>query len=355
MNILIIKLSSIGDVVHTLPSLYALRQGYPDARIDWLVEEGPSGIINDHPLLNRVIVVKRRGWLYRPRWCWEVARGLRNNGYDIVLDFQGLFKSGIWTFLSGGKRRIGFDRTREFSYLFLNERLPPNDPNRHAVDRYLDMIRYLDLRVDGVKFPILIDERERGKVLGLLKDNGIWEGEDFIVVNPMARWKTKQWGMERFASFCKGISDRFGCKVVLVGGALGEREAKPIISATEVAVVNLAGRTTLKELTCLLSLSRLMVTVDSGPMHIASAVGTPVVALFGPTAPWRTGPYGGGHTVIRKELPCSPCFLRRCKDMRCMKEITVEEVVETVAEKLGQQDFKYQKSNIKITMQNSKF
>jgi len=342
MKILIIKLSSIGDVVHTLPSLYALRQGYPDARIDWLVEEGPSGIIKDHPLLNRVIVVKRRGWLYSPRGCWEVARGLRNNKYDIVLDFQGLFKSGIWVFLSGGKRRIGFDRTRDFSYLFLNERLPPYDPDRHAVDRYLDMVRYLGLRVDGIGFPALFDERERDKVLGLLRENGILEGEDFIVVSPLARWKTKQWGMEGFASFCKEVSVRFGCKVVLVGGAMGE--AKPIMLATEDglegpsynkwAVVNLAGRTTLKELACLLSLSRLMVTVDSGPMHIAAAVGTPVVALFGPTAPWRTGPYGEGHKVIRKGLPCSPCFLRRCSDLRCMKEITVEEVVGAVADLL---------------------
>ena len=335
MKILIIKLSSIGDVVHTLPALYALRNAYPSAKIDWLVEEEPSNILMGHPLLNDVFVIKKRWWLKDFKRTYAVAKKIRALNYDIILDFQGLFKSGIWVFLSNGKRRIGFDKSREMSYLFLNERLPPYNPDKHAVERYLDLVKHLGIKCDSISFPIPITEKEKKKISGLLKTGGILEGAPFIVLNPMARWETKLWGAKKFAGLCNEVVDNFSCRVVVVG-ASSEKDNKEFFSLTNNRVVDLTGKTTLKELAHLTSLSSVVITVDSGPMHIAAAMGVPVVAIFGPTAPWRTGPYGEGHTVIRKELPCSPCFSKICKDKDniCMKEIEVRDVLSAVEAQL---------------------
>ena len=336
MKILIIKLSSIGDVIHTLPSLYAIRRRYPDAVIDWLVEEDASRLVNGHNLLNDCIIVRRKRWLKKPLSAetWQEAsiilKTLRDREYDIVIDFQGLIKSGIWTFLSKGKRRVGFRRRRELSSIFLNEALPPYNPDLHAVDRYQKLAQHIGAEVTNVEFPLSISENERQNAISILKENGVLEGQLFIVVNPMARWETKLWGNDRFASLCNLITDKFDMRVVLTGSGSMVSEIDKIIAMTNGRTVNLAGKTDLKELTAIICYSKLMITVDSGPMHIAAAIGKPVIALFGPTAPWRTGPYGDRHIVIRKGLPCSPCFLKKCKDVKCMKEIKVEDVIKAV-------------------------
>ncbi len=336
MKILIVKLSSIGDVVHTLPCLNELRNAYPSARIDWLVEEEPSNLIIGHAFLNEVFVIKKRGWLKDFKWTYGIAKKIRGMDYDIVLDFQGLFKSGIWVFLSNGKRRIGFDRSRELSYLFLNERLPAYNPDKHAVDRYLDIVEYLGIKRDKIVFPFSTSEGEKKKVSGFLKAHGIWEGIPFIVVSPAARWETKLWDSKKFARLCDEVMERFSCIAVIVG-ASSDRINEEIVSLTNNRVVDFTGKTTLKELAYLMSLAQLVITVDSGPMHIAAAAGVPVVALFGPTAPWRTGPYGEGHTVIRKELPCSPCFSKVCRGNNrvCMNEIEVRDVMGAVEAQLN--------------------
>lgn len=341
MKILIIKLSSIGDVIHTLPSLCAIRRMYSDAVIDWLVEEDAAGIIIGHNLLNDCIVVRRKKWLKKPlsndtwRDISRVIKTLKNTNYDIVIDFQGLIKSGIWALLSKGKKRMGFRRRRELSSIFLNEALPPYNPDLHAVDRYLQLAEHIGVDVLPVEFPLSIKQDEKQKALSILKENGILEGQPFILVNPIARWETKLWGNERFASLCNLITDKFDMRVVLTGSGLIVSEIDKIIAMTNRKTINLTGKTGLKELMAVINYSKLMITVDSGPMHIAAAIGKPVIALFGPTAPWRTGPYGSGHTIIRKDLPCSPCFLRRCRDVRCMKEIKVEDVMTAVERQLN--------------------
>ncbi|MBI3398709.1 MAG: lipopolysaccharide heptosyltransferase II [Deltaproteobacteria bacterium] len=331
MKILIVKLSSIGDVVHTLPCLYALRTSYPSAKIDWIVEEEAGNILIGHPFLNEVFVVKKNAWLKDFNKTYNIAKNIRALDYDIVLDFQGLLKSGIWVFLSNGRRRIGFDKSRELNYLFLNEKLPSCNPDKHAVDRYLDIIEYIGIQYDKVLFPIPISENEKKKVSGLLKTNAIWEGTPFIVANPMARWETKLWDTKKFADLCNEIMDRFSHKVVIIGASSG-KEIKGVAALTGNRIIDLTDKTTLRELAYLMSLSKMVITVDSGPMHIAAAMGVPVIALFGPTAPWRTGPYGEKHAVIRKELPCSPCFSRVCKDkdVMCMKRIEVEDILKAV-------------------------
>jgi lipopolysaccharide heptosyltransferase I len=332
VKILIVKLSSIGDVVQTLPALSVLRKGHPDATIDWLVEDAASDIIRDHPLLDEVIVVENRGWLRNFKGNLKTARYLAGKRYDLVLDFQGLMKSGIWVFLTRGARRIGFANAREFSQFSLNEKLPPYDPERHAVCRYLDLAKYAGgvVSPDEPTFPappIHIGEEEKKRVEALLAEGGITAGTPFFIVNPCARWETKLWPERRFAKLTTLLTERFGMKAVIVGSEADLGEALRINVLAGDAALNLAGRTTLKELAYLMSKAKFVVTLDSGPMHIAAAVGAKVFALFGPTAPWRTGPHGEDHSVIRKDIDCSPCFEKSCVEPRCMDEMSVEDVV----------------------------
>ena len=340
MNILIVKLSAIGDVIHTLPSLAALRKLYPDANITWVVEEASSDIIMDHPHLDRVIISRRKQWIDDLKHCRigkpfneikSFINDLNAQSYDLVIDFHGLFKSAVIVFLSSGKRKLGYDSMQELSGFFLNEKIP-EDMKKHAVDRYLDFLRYLGAEVKEPEFFIPIVEKNRIRVAELLHINNIEKNDRFVAVSPVALWETKLWEDEKFAQLCDRITEESSLRVVFTGSDRGKLEH--IQSRMNSPSINLGGLTTLRDLSYVYKLASLMITTDSGPMHLAAAVGTPVIALFGPTDPSRTGPYGAGHTVIRKDIPCSPCFLKKCDSKKCLRDITVEEVFQAVKEKL---------------------
>ncbi len=368
VNILIVKLSAIGDVIHTLPALAALRRCYPSSDITWVVEEAAADLLTDHPDLNRIIVSHRKRWLKEIR-NGRVAtplremrafiKALRSRPYDLVIDFHGLLKSAVIVAVSGGRRRLGYDSLQELSGLFYNEKIT-EEMGKHAVDRYLDFIRYLadgegvqaDCLTAPPSFTITIGETERRHVEALMnehealltagngcRDNRIESdgrrkpGRRFVAVNPVAFWETKLWEDEKFAKLCDRIRRELGIGVILTGSAADPLDRIRALMTTE--AVNLGGRTTLRELACLYRQAALVITTDSGPMHLAVGVGTPVIALFGPTDPARTGPYGAGHRVIRHELDCMPCFRKRCETRNCMKEITVEEVFTATEEMLA--------------------
>jgi lipopolysaccharide heptosyltransferase I len=361
IRVLIIKLSSIGDVVHTLPSLYALRKGFEEsgvrAEIDWLVEEAASSILVGHPMIDNLIVVKNRGWINNRMENVKTARRLGARRYDIVLDFQGLMKSGIWVLLSKGKRRIGFANARELSHVFLNEKVapeipsPPVDQELHAVDRYLMLARHaVGVKADpdsAVEFPMPEMAPHIARVGRLFKKYGFAAGpkaKGFFAIVPHARWQTKLWGDDPFVELAKSAIALYDMDAVLIGGPMDRGALEKMRQRIGERAINLAGETDLAELAALFSKADFVVTVDSGPMHIAAAVGTPVVALFGPTSPERTGPYGrrdgrdgisGRHIVVTKKLDCSPCFKRRCPEPVCMTGITVEEVLAAVERGAG--------------------
>jgi heptosyltransferase-1 len=344
MNILIVKLSAIGDVIHTLPSLAALRGLYPQAHITWVVEEAAADLIMDHPDLDRVIVLRRKSWMkalgegrdFRSvgREAADFLKALRSRPYDLVVDFHGLFKSALVVLLSGGKRKLGYDSLQELSGLFLNDKIP-EDMNKHAVDRYLDFIKHLGGKVpERPEFRITAGRDNIERVRSLLQEKGIGEHDSFIAVSPTALWQTKMWENEKFAALCDLLIEE-GQRIVLTG-ARDDIACSRIRSMMRRQAADLSGRTTLKDLACLYRRASLLITTDSGPMHLAAAVGTPVVALFGPTSPARTGPYGSGHAVVRAGIDCSPCLLKKCDSMACMKGITVEAVklqVQTILEK----------------------
>ncbi|MCD4717553.1 MAG: glycosyltransferase family 9 protein, partial [Desulfobacterales bacterium] len=307
-SILIIKLSAIGDVVQTLPFLEVLRENFPNARIDWLVEEQAFQIIAGHPGLDRVVVSRRNLWksrLLQFKSCMSVIREvkvflkeLRSYEYDLVVDLQGLLKSGVLIGLSKGKRKIGMAGAREGGWAFLNERPVPVDYDEHAIDRYLRVAEYLECDISSRNGHIPVSDSDKKWVDDLLNVNGI-QKRTLVAINPMARWKTKLWEPERFAVLANRITDELSCKVIFTGSNTDRNVLEDISRKMERRPINLAGRTSLKQLAYLFTRCAALVTTDTGPMHIAAAMGCRVVALFGPTAPWRTGPYGQSHKVIR--------------------------------------------------------
>jgi len=222
MNILIVKLSAIGDVVHSLPVLYALRERFPSAHIAWLVEEAASSLLEGHPLLDRLIVSKRKSWLKalghagnKKRAVIEIKsfiHELRDTKYDIVLDLHALLKSGLLIFLARGTRKVGYDRGDEGSSIFLNEKIPPYDIEKHAILRYMNLATYLGAQPDGYYFPIPISDADRRSVRQILENERI-EGP-FMAINPIAKWDSKLWDKKRFALLADHCIREFKLTVV---------------------------------------------------------------------------------------------------------------------------------------------
>ena len=333
-HILIIKLSSIGDVVHTIPLVEVLKNNFPDLRIDWCVDKEVCSLIEGYKRLNRVITCERGKWkkgLFKP-FMWNnmakeiylFVKELRNTSYDIVLDIQGLLKSGIIAGLCRGGRKIGCDGAREYGWIFVKERVPV-DYEQHAIERYLQVAKYLGCVEFNWKWPFHATESERNRIDKLLLELN-QKGLPMIAINPYSRWKTKLWPIERFSQLAEKLVKN-GILPLFIGAESQRRLIDKIGYG-----INLAGVLNLRELAYLYSRVKAVISVDTGPMHIAVMAGAKVIALFGPTDPKRTGPYGNKHRVLRAELPCSPCFKRECETLKCMKSISVDEVISCLEE-----------------------
>ncbi len=338
MNILIIRLSAIGDVIHALPAVPLLKQHYPGCRITWLVEEKAAGLLEEYPGIDRVLVSRRQSWLaalgrgtmlQAAKETAAFVRDVRQQRYDLVLDFQGLLKSGLAAGLVRAVRKVGFDNAREGSRLFYHEQAPAAECNDHAIKRHMALLEYLGIPAAEPRYAFPLDGVAR-QVADLLEREGIDRQRPYMCVHPRTLWKTKMWSPGKTAGLCARLVQDHDCRVLLTGGKGDAGECERIRAEAGKGVYTIAGKTSLRESACLLADAALLVTVDSGPMHLACAVGTPVVALFGPTAPWRTGPFGKEYSVVRKEMDCSPCYSRKKCPVghhRCMDDISVDEVV----------------------------
>ena len=327
MKILIVKLSALGDVVQSLPVAMAIRTQMPDAQIDWAVERASSGLLLRHEALDRVLVTPRHLISEEPGrfvpGMFSFVRKLRKINYDAVLDLQGLMKSAMVVSLSRGKRKIGFKGSKEsLSALALNEVLPPFDIERHALERYLDFLEPLDLqRPAAPQFGLKPGPEEKSRVDSLLAP--LPKGAPIAVLHPMAKWESKLWPAGHWITLA-AVLQRLGYAVVLTGSE-SDRAVTGLIHhklAKDPVALNLAGHTSLMELSALLTKAKALVSTDTGVMHLAAALGRPVAAIFGPTAPWRTGPHGSGHLILRQEMDCSPCFKRQCDEPRCMEGLS---------------------------------
>ena len=326
MKILVVKPSSLGDVVHSLPFLNSIRSCFPEAKIHWVIARGLEGLLEGNPMIDGLVIINKDGWKKISR-AWKTLREfrelysrLKRQGYDMVIDLQGLLRSGLITIGTGAPVRVGFAGAREGSTLFYNRKIG-TDRNMHAVQRYLKAAGALGCESTNVVFPFPLAKKEL-KGINEIKSSL----KDYAVLVPGARWETKIWPSESFGR----LASMLPLRSVVVGSSGDIPVADRIVAMSKGKAVSLAGRTSLPELVEVMRGARVVISNDSGPMHIAAALNVPVAALFGPTSPERTGPYGEGHVIIRSAKRCSPCFKKRCRDSSCMKEISPEAVFENI-------------------------
>jgi len=331
-RVLIIKPSAIGDVVHALPVLNLMRNHWPTARISWLVTPACAGLLEGHPQLDEVILFdrKRFGKSWRSlsafRELSAFNRSLKSHKFDLVIDLQGLLRSGWMSWRTHARARIGATDAREFAWLFHTHRVAVDPANQHATDRYLAVAEFLGLGRSPVEYVFPTTDEDRRFIEGLLPVD-----EPFAVLLPASNWATKQWPIERFAELVQPLKDRLGLRSVLAGGPDAASLA-PVLPG----VINLAGKTNLRQLTALLERANLVIANDTGPMHIAAALGRPLVTMYGPTSPVRTGPYQRMESVVRTGIECSPCLSRKCSLVhhKCMRDLGTDMVLHACEQQL---------------------
>ncbi len=313
MEILFVKLGALGDVINTLPLAVSLKKKL-NAGITWLVEPLSLPIVKEHPAVDKVILFDKKNW---KKSLPDVLSELRENRFDIALDLQRILKSASFAMASKASRRIGFDgkRCKEMTWLFPFERIAEADPGRHMAVQYLDFACYLGVDDPQIKWDIPVS----GSVPLNLPD-------EYVVLNIGATKKANLWPEGNFSRLAQMIESRFGIRSVVTGGREDVGSSIAISEKAGDCVINLAGKTTIPELKEVIAGSQLVVSCDTGPMHLAVALNKPVVALFGPSDPRRTGPLNG--EVIQKQLDCAPCNKRSCDDPKCMRGITPQDVLE---------------------------
>jgi len=322
-SILVVKLSSLGDLFHALPAVHNLKVGL-GAEIDWVTQREYSELVSCFDDVRRVIPFTRRGPSRKPL---SFLKALRAERYDMVLDMQGLLKSGLITRLARAGRRIGPSFQRECAWLFYHAVAGKRDKERHAVEENFDVVQFLGLDPMPPEFPVTFPVVE-------LEGNG-----PHVAVIPSSRWVTKDWTPAGFAAAARYLRDERGARIYLMGGPGDAARCADISRMMGDGAINLAGKTSLVEMGSYLAAMDLLMANDSGPVHIAAAVGTPSLVLFGPTCPMRTGPYGDTHRIVRsRSLECRPCFMRDCPPghHRCMADISADQVTTVALEMLKQ-------------------
>jgi len=361
-RILLIKPSALGDVVHTLPVLVKLRARYPQAQIDWLITPENAEIVRYHPALSNVVLFARRDFSKRGRrWraflsFFDLLKQVRSAKYELIVDMHGQVRSAFFALISGARVRIGFDRpvkrgltvsaehdlknipshgwrgAREGSWVAYTHRIPIPTLDVHAIDRYLWIAPLLGLDDNPPDLTIHLSPQATNKVNRLLEEHGVPASKPLVVLVPGTIWETKHWTIEGFA----GVARQFlqdGFAVALAGTTRDQQRCRQIAAAAP-GTCDLSGKTTPADLAALIRRAEVAVTNDSGSMHVAASLGKPMVSVFGPTNPVHIGPYERPESVLRVDLPCSPCNYRRLSqcpfDHACMKQVTSAMVVERV-------------------------
>lgn len=341
-RVLVIKPSALGDVAQSVPVAHVIKDNLPDCRLDWLVNRAYVPMLEGVSSIDEVVPFDRKtfrgpGSLFTTALKNFLA-DLRNRRYDLVIDLQGLFRSGWMTRATRAPMRVGFKNARELAHLFYTVKVPVPSMEVHALERCLSVLEHLGMTVGR---PLRWDLPQRTDDARRVRDMidqafGPPEGSGPLVgICPTTRWVTKHWPAEHFADTAAELVRRHGARIVLDGAPGDEPVTTRLAERVQAAVgeghvLDLTGKTSLGELIALIGLAEVFLTNDSGPMHIADALGTPLVALFGPTNPVRTGPYRQQDHVVRLEVDCAPCYRRQCNTMHCLTELAPEKVLAVV-------------------------
>jgi lipopolysaccharide heptosyltransferase I len=332
-KILIVRLGSLGDLVHTLPAVSAIRRAYPDAEIDWLVDAAHRDFLSLVPVISGIVVLRDRtaaAWL-------EARRAMKGRGYDVAMDFQGLLKSAALGRLSGARRVIGFDRgsLREAAAapLYTDRVAPSAAEGRHVIDKNLRLAAALGAPTDLREFPL---QERASTALALIREQ---VSGPFALVNPGAAWPNKRWPSASFGSVAQWLGERHAIRSIVLWGPGEEDLARDVVAASSGAAT-IAPSTDVSDLVAISRHARLFLSGDTGPLHIAAAVGAPVVGLFGPTDPCRNGPWAPDDQTIGRYDACDCHYERRCRRDRgwCLGEITVDDVQAAIERRLARSE-----------------
>lgn len=339
-KILIIRLSALGDTIHTLPMLKALRDKYTNAQIDWIVEDKAEKFIADNPLINNVYVLERRKWKQNNnkiqvlKEFFSTINKIRKQKYDIVIDTQQLLKSAVIMGLSGGKRKIAPDGGREFSYIFANEIInmgrKPFDINYHVVKRNLDIAGYLGCNTDKIEFIIPDFEQFYSEEVKNIINN-LDKSRKTIVISPATTWENKHWTVQGWVDVINEFKNDYN--IVITATEKEKILTNKILSQVQGGnITDLSGKTSLNDLVYIFKNADLVISPDSGSAHIAWAVNHPkVITLFFATSANRTAPFGDKYSSLSAKIPCSPCMKKHCQfknnKNKCIEEIKSEDLI----------------------------
>lgn len=361
MKVLLIRLSALGDILHGLPVLAALRRAMPEAHLGWLVEDAGAPLLEGHPMLDEAHVMPRRAWR-AGRWqalrgpIGQLIRRLRARRYDVAVDLQGLTKSAVWARLSGAPRRIGFRGAdaRELSRVFYNLTVAPPPEAAHVIRRNLALLQPLGIASPAVELPIHLPSELRVRARELWPHEGP-DGSPRVLMSPGAGWITKQWPAEAYGRLAARLVQRAGASIRLAWGPGEEPLAELALAAARLEGggheaesgapgsaqpgVRVLPPTSFTEVVGLAAEAHLFIGGDTGPTHFAAALGVPTVALYGASDPARNGPWGPRVTILQaREPPCVPCWQTRCRwpePLACMKSLSVDRVLEAALDRLG--------------------
>ena len=339
-NILIIKPSSLGDVVLALPALSALRKSFPAARISWLVRPDFAPLLQDHPYLNELIPFDRKFLgksLYNPAAfsaLISLIKRLHREHFDAVFDFQGLLRTALLSRLTGCRSRYGMANARELGHLFYNHKVIQDRDCIHLVDYYLKIVKASGAKVDEVEFILPYREDAEKRAMQLLAERGV-DKNNYAVFVPGSAHSRKCWPVEKFAVLADKMASQFGPTVIAVGTKLEKQTTERLKMLAKTTVTDLTCLTSIPELVALMRRARIVVSNDTGPGHIAGALGVPVVLIFGPTNPIRVAPYGRSETVVGIDVDKRGHAVNSSEPSYRIEAIEVEQVFSKVSEQLN--------------------
>lgn len=329
-KILIIRLSSLGDILHTLPSVELLRKNFPFAKIGWLIEEGFYDLIKHNPYIDRIYFLRFRSPVHKNQWriFFNTIKKIRKEKYDVTIDFQGLIKSSILTFLSGSNYKVGFsenDLREKYAKFFYNATASQSFEGGHIILKNISLLSIVNIYNGDIHSPkLFIPEEDEYAIDEELKKIKL---EKYYIVHCYAGWKTKQWGFKNYANVIMRFYKESNIKALITWAPNEYARARNFVKICNDAAI-LSFPTSISKLAALIKRALMIVGGDSGPIHMADALQKPIIALYGPTKPQRTGPINLNAKVIYHELGCNGCRKRNCpyNHINCMKSITQDEV-----------------------------
>ena len=332
-NILLIRLSSLGDIVLTSPAIRAVRKHFPSARISMLVASQSADLLTENPHLDEIVQFDRRAKDKNTAEMLKLVRILRERQFDLAIDFQRKFRTSLLGYLSGAKCRVGYHQPKG---LLCSVRV--SDSSGHAIDRYFALLHAVGIEARDRTLELFLTDSDRAYARDAMEKQRVCEDRPIVGLFPGAGWKLREWMPDRFAAIGDRLVRDFDAQVVIFGGPHERQLASNVANLMTERATSFAGNHQIRQSAALIERCNLFLTNDTGPMHIAAALHTPTVSLFGPGNHIRFQPLDSIHTTIRHDVPCNPCkqFTNRCKDNVCMKLITVDEVWETICHRLSQ-------------------